>query len=482
MNSRRKSSIVANPILIGATTVLVVVVAVFLSYNANNGLPLVPGYELRAEVPNASGLIKGNEVRQGGARIGVVSSISPLVARDGSSAAMLHLKLDQSGSKLPLDSRVQIRQRSALGLKYVALAAGTARRTYPQGATIPLRQAGEKPVELDAFFGMFDAPTRKGSAASLVEFGNALAGRGSDLNDAFSGLRELADRGDSVGRNLNDPRAGWSRFFPALEQAATEVAPVSTTQGELFKALDTTFAAWASVADDVKDTISTGPPALDAATRELPAQAGFVDDTTELFRRLNPAFVSLAAASPGLSRAFAAGIPSLRRAPALNRRLVSTLDDLEAFAGDDRVPSGLKRLSRTASLLEPTLAFATPAQTQCNYLALFFRNLGSALSESDQVGSFLRFGVLAVPQTPGSEAGPAATPADGPSFTDAQDPTHLKEDSFLHSNPYPNTAAPGQTSECEAGAEGYAPGRRAIGNVPGNQGKYAEATGSWKPR
>ena len=40
--SGRGASIAGNPVLIGAATVLVVIVAVFLSYNANQGLPFVP--------------------------------------------------------------------------------------------------------------------------------------------------------------------------------------------------------------------------------------------------------------------------------------------------------------------------------------------------------------------------------------------------------------------------------------------------------
>ena len=54
---------------------LVTIVAVFLSYNANHGLPFVPTYKLDAELPDAPGLIAGNEVRMGGARVGVVSDI-----------------------------------------------------------------------------------------------------------------------------------------------------------------------------------------------------------------------------------------------------------------------------------------------------------------------------------------------------------------------------------------------------------------------
>ena len=46
------------------------------------------------------------------------------------------------------------------------------------------------------------------------------------------------------------------------------------------------------------------------------------------------------------------------------------------------------------------------------------------------------------------------------------------DSNFLHSNPYPNTASPGQTRECEAGNERYADmiGRTIVGNQPGNQG------------
>ena len=67
--------VASNPVLVGAVTVLVILVAVFLAYNANNGLPFVSTYDLKAEVPNAQALVKGNEVRIGGARVGVVKAV-----------------------------------------------------------------------------------------------------------------------------------------------------------------------------------------------------------------------------------------------------------------------------------------------------------------------------------------------------------------------------------------------------------------------
>ena len=70
--------VASSPVLVGAVTVLVVIVAVFLAYNANNGLPFVSTYDLKARVPNANALVKGNEVRIGGARVGVVKSVVPV--------------------------------------------------------------------------------------------------------------------------------------------------------------------------------------------------------------------------------------------------------------------------------------------------------------------------------------------------------------------------------------------------------------------
>ena len=71
------------PVLIGAVTLAVVVVAVYLSYNANEGLPLAPAYRLEAQAPSAANLVVGNEVRMGGARVGTVESIDVRRRDDG---------------------------------------------------------------------------------------------------------------------------------------------------------------------------------------------------------------------------------------------------------------------------------------------------------------------------------------------------------------------------------------------------------------
>ena len=70
-----RASLLTSPIMVGAVTVLVTVIAVFLSYNANEGLPFVPTYQVTVEVQDAAGLVEGNEARIGGKRVGVVEQI-----------------------------------------------------------------------------------------------------------------------------------------------------------------------------------------------------------------------------------------------------------------------------------------------------------------------------------------------------------------------------------------------------------------------
>ncbi|HYI98845.1 MAG TPA: MlaD family protein [Thermoleophilaceae bacterium] len=480
MRRRRPGSSVlgSSPVLVGAVTVIVTMVAVFLSYNANEGLPFVPTYDLTADVPDANGLVRGNEVRMGGSRVGVVTDIETAPKDNGDVTAHLTLALDERIIPLPKDSTIIVRPRSALGLKYVEVTRGRSERGYPENSTIPRSASKVETQEIDDFFNMFDDPTREGARTNSETVGAGFAGRGEALNRTFAELGPLVEKLEPVMRNIAAPRTGFDRLFPALEQAASQVAPIAETQAAVWVALDTTFASWESVSDSLQDTISEGPPALDTATRELPRQRPFLADSEELFRRFRPAFASLAAAAPGLATAFRAGEPALRRSPALNRRLTRTLATLDRLGDDPRVPSALNRLTRTATLLQPTLAFITPAQSTCNYGTLFFRNVASMTSESDIIGSMLRIAPMSLPITAGSEGGPAATPANGPPGFPAGT-TFLKQklyrDSFLHSNPYPYTAAPGQPQECEAGNEGYSTAtgngenQLAIGN-PANPG------------
>ena len=466
---RGSASIAANPVLIGAATTLVVLVAVFLAYNANSGLPFVPTYELRADIPNAANLVVGNDVRIGGTRVGTVSAIDPLVRRNGAVAARLTLKLDTTIKPLPVDSRVIVRPRSALGLKYVQIDRGRSRRGFQDGATVPLRNARPEPVELDQVLGTFDDKTRAASQSNLTEFGNAFAGRGPDINRAIEELNPLLVNLVPVMQNLSDPRTRAARLVRALGRTASIVAPAAETQAELFRNLDVTFRALANVArPSLQDSISGGPPALDEAIKDFPQLRPFLANSEALFRELRPGVRALSTSAPVLADALEIGTPTLKRSVAFNKSLEPAFEALDRFASDPLVSLGVRDLESTVTILSPTIAHLTPVQTVCNYATLWFRNVSSLLSVGDANGTSQRFIIIATPQGPNNEGSPSSAPANGG--------VPGAKDNYLHTNPYPNTASPGQPKECEAGNEPFPVGKQVIGNVPGTQSATTEKT------
>jgi virulence factor Mce-like protein len=461
---RGQASIAGSPVLVGALTTLVVIVAVFLSYNANSGLPFVPTYDLEAELPNAANLVVGNEVRIGGFRVGVIDEITPVRRQDGSTFVRIHLKLQQNVDPLPRDSDLIVRSRSALGLKYLEITP-RGEEGFAAGATIPMKNARPEPVEFDTVINTFDKKTREGQRNSLRGFGDGLAGRGQDLNAAIAIFPELFGNLEPVMANLSAPATQLRRFFPALERAARIVEPVAETQAELFENLDTTFSALSRVArPSIQETISRSPAAEDAGISGFPQQRVFIENTAGFARDLAPGAAVLPDTLPDLADALELGTPALERTPALNRQVESLFETLADFSTDPIVNLGVDRLRDTAGSLKPTLAFLTPVQVTCNYVTLWFRNIASLLSEGDRNGTWQRFIIVTTPQGPNSESGPSSAPANGPG-----------SDNYLHTNPYPNTASPGQTEECEAGNEDYLVGRQVIGNAPGNQGTETTA-------
>ncbi len=451
------SGLASNPILVGAVTVLVVIVAVFLAYNANNGLPFVATYDLKAQVPNADALVKGNEVRIGGVRVGIVRSVRPVELENGEFVAELDLRLDKSAEPLPVDSTIAVRPKSALGLKFLQLTPGESSETFEAGETIAVTAATEEPVDIDEFFNMFDRKTRDAIRRNLAGFGNALAGRGPQLNEALGALRRLAENGQPVLRTLVAPSTDFAGFWRALQALAATVAPVAEQQASMFVALDRTFAAFARVSRPyIQETIEKSPGTLDAVNSALPAINPFLKSSERFFAALQPGAKALGETSPVIAAALRAGIPALNRSPVLNDQLQPTAEALLEFQESAGVFNGLDLLIDTNRILKPALRFIVPAQTTCNYATILFRNLVRSNGGGNGQAHWLNFISYEAPAGPNAESGQAAAPANGPTASN-----------HVHFNPYPRTAAPGQGGVCEAGNEKYIRGTTVIGRAPG---------------
>jgi virulence factor Mce-like protein len=481
MNRRRRGSLAGSPLLIGALTALIAVVAVYISYNANNGLPFTPTYEIKAELPESSGLQKGNEVRLSGKRIGVVSGLVPRQnPATGRVTAIADLKLEKKIEPLPADTTTLVESVSTIGLKYLELTPGRSRKSIAAGHTIPVSQSRE-PVQIQDFFNIFNKPTRIAIQENNNTFGDAFAGRGPGLNETIAELRPLVNNAIPVLHNLASPQTGLHELFVALDKAASQVAPVAEQQAAFYNDLDTFFTAWASTAPSIERTLEGGPAALHQAIYSFPHEAPFIEKTTEFMRLLRPSASLLRTTSGELGHALQVGAVNLNAASSVNKELATALQAFRAYAENPIVTLGFEEFTKTLQLGNPLLAGLAPAQTNCNYFTLAFRNLANLMSENIGVGTVARAVPVLSPSGPNNEGLPASAPASGPSVERANTGSStvvgpIIENNYLHYNPYPNVAGPGQPKVCEAANEQYAVGKTTIGHVPTTAGTLHENT------
>jgi ABC-type transporter Mla subunit MlaD len=449
MTKRREASIAANPILIGAATILVTVVGVFLAYNANNGLPFVPTYNVKVLVPDAAELVKGNDVRIGGKRVGAVGAIKAVKTANGRFVSELDLKLEKTVEPLRADTIATVRPRSTLGLKYLELKPGARGRPLPSGGTLALKQAG-RIVELDDVLNAFDAGTRAGIQDLVDRASNGVAGRGSDLNDALAGLRPVLGDLGPVMANLGDPRTALRGAITGLNEAATAAAPVSAQLGSLVDGAAATLGSLDSAQDGLGATLDRAPATISQATADLHAMSPVLADAARLANGLRPGADLLPRASRSLADIAQTGAPVLRRATRLGPDLEDVLRAVGALAKDPSTSTSVTKLTQVVSSLVPTLRVVNPFQTQCNYLGVWTRNASSTISEGDENGTWFRF----IPVFQTDEFLQRATPAPQ-----------------LHATPYGNATV----NECETGNEPYLPGQH-IGHPAGLQADHTDLT------
>ena len=438
--NRRRTSLAGSPVLIGAATALIALVAVVLSYNANKGLPFITTYDINAEVADAKKLTTSVDVRIGGKRVGQVSEIKAMKSNDGRYFSRLTLKLDQTVAELPNDTKLRIRPKSVIGAKFVELIPGNSTRTIAAGGTIQ-EAATSASVDLDEVTGLFDANLRRSYRGVIKEAANGFAGRGSSLNEGLSAVPPALSGATRLLNTLSDPATQLGRFIQGLDAATAATAPATANLGALFAAAVPTLGAIAAE-NPANDQTLQLLPSTEAATRDASRVAAPVlRDAADLAQALRPGVRELPRTVAALDRAIDRGVPILRRAPVLGTQLRSTLRTADGTLQRQSFGDSLTLLTPTAQNLLPALQLFTPQQTKCNYVGLFARNATSAGSSGDENGNWLRIGlVLNLDQTL----------------------RHATSEPRLHYQVYPDNDPGG----CAVGSENYVPGK-VLGPVPG---------------
>jgi virulence factor Mce-like protein len=465
-------------VLVGAVTVLIVIVGVYLAYNANKGLPFVPTYELEAELPNGQKLIEGNEIRLGGFLVGVINKMQPKTVTVGGrqkTIAVVDMKLNKDVEPLPVDTRVAVRPRSALGLKYLDIVPGRSKKTLRPGDTIPLRHAATQAVEYEDVFSTFDKQTRDHSRTALKGFGDAFAGRGASINQAIAAFNPFFTHLTPVMRTLARPDTRLDNFFRSINHAAAEVVPVAGVQARLFGKMAKTFDSFSACERCLQDTIAKAPATLATGAQSFRYQRPFLTEFTKLSKELRPTVATLHDNLGTINTALETGTPVLKRTPEMNRRLGDVFGALDDLARNPVTLLALKDVRNTFQVLRPLAEFVAPYNTVCNNGVAFFTGLAGHMSEEVTGGTsevvLMKTGSNF--QEHAFNQNESERPADVPSNVDPQtyvDPAGDHYQVFHNAAVSPAVDAQGN-ADCQTGQTGYVDGPVVQGGS-----KYAPAS------
>jgi virulence factor Mce-like protein len=442
----------ANPVLVGATTTLVVVVAVFLAYNASRGLPFIPTNGLRFQVSNGANLLPGNEVREGGYRVGIVDAMKPVRLPDGTTGAEVTLKIDKKVDAYPRDSTINLRPRSVLGLKYVEIKRGRDNRTFASGAMVPADQA-TFPVELDQLYNIFDEKTRDASRENLKGVGNAFASRGASLNQTIADAPRFLRHLEPVAKTLADDDTQLARFFKELGDATRIISPVADRYAHSFEVGANTFEAWSRFPDRLQATIEKSAPTMRTGVTSFRNQRPFLREFRDFSASLERAAATLPRTLPRITPALLEGTEVIGRSAEINTELERTLTSLEALMADPKTGAALRGVTRLTGILNPLVRFVGPYVTVCNYFNYSATNLGEHVTEPDTTGTSQRtlLNQASRPRDPrASSIGSigARQPANG-------EETISGKPMNLHTNVYSAAITRDGKADCESGQRGY---------------------------
>lgn len=438
---------------LGVLAIVIVAAIGWIAYRANSGLPGQGRYDVNVLVPDADRLINAADVRVGGVLVGEVLNVSAVPGPTGGPPrARVELGLDGT-VRLPVDSTVQIRPASVLGLTYVDLHLGRSRRMVAAGGTLRLAQA--KPAsDLTDLFHVFNARSARAFQSAISGAAYGLAGRGAALNQTIAASAALMPALDDVAGVLAAPSTRLSPFLGAYESVVNALGPVSGQLTGLVAGGARTLGAIAGARHGLAAAIDAAPGAETAVTTAFVRVRPALDGLSELATRLRPAGALLPATLDQVNSTLSAGVPALRQLPGFSQPLRTALTTLEALARDPNTTNSLRKLHDLIIPTNTLLATAVPAQVDCNVLANWGQGWYAVFGQNgDGQGP-------ALPNLTLTGAGAIGEPLQNP-----------KPSPNLGLNPLPNENA----SECEAGNEPWS-GKQQLNNPPGLQSRSTRTT------
>lgn len=282
----------------------------YIGYEAPNSIPGRSYYTLNALTHDADNLEAHDEVRIGGELAGQV--LSPHVHDH---LAELQLQLSSSFKPLLSDSRIEIRLRSAFGIRYVQIIPGRHGTPLRSGATIPASQAST-PVDLDQVMDTFDPQTQARTREFLGELGTGLAGRGQDVNETLGEAPGFLQKLGSVASAVNSRPGAMHALISSTKGALTAFDPVRDPLANGFQPEAQALEPFANESRSVEGTLNQAPLTLSELQSGLPPVRALVSQVQGLAQAATPTLTVAPAALNQTSALLTDAKPGLRNANA----------------------------------------------------------------------------------------------------------------------------------------------------------------------
>jgi phospholipid/cholesterol/gamma-HCH transport system substrate-binding protein len=236
---------------------------------------------------DATGVLKGDDVRIAGVRVGEVNNIA--VVRQGSrSLANVTFKVE-SDRPVAVSTRALIRYRNLVGQRYLALSEGAgSSRPLTENGTIPLRQT-EPALDLTVLFNgfkpLFAALNPQDVNAFAMEIIKTLQGEAGDVNSLLghtaSLTSSLADHDKVIGRtidNLNAVLGTVDQRDKALSTLISELQRFVSGLAQDRQAIGASLTNIASLADTTSGLLQEARPSIRTDVKRLGEVTGTLDD------------------------------------------------------------------------------------------------------------------------------------------------------------------------------------------------------------
>jgi phospholipid/cholesterol/gamma-HCH transport system substrate-binding protein len=279
----------------GSTLARVIAAAALIAAVALVALALFGGgdsYKVKAVFDSAGQLVRGNQVRVGGAPVGTISDIE----LSDSSQAVVTMEVNDDLAPLHEGTMATIRATSLSGIanRYVSLAPG------PNDAD-EIDDGGEigaddtnAPVDIDTVFNALDPETREGLRNFVRGSGTQYDGKGEEAGESIKYFAPFLSSTTSLVSELALDQKVLERF---LRDGATTVSAIAERRDDLEALVGNTNATFRAIGDEnvaLGRTLELLPDTLRKANTTFVNLRATLDDLDVLVAESKPATKDLA--------------------------------------------------------------------------------------------------------------------------------------------------------------------------------------------